>query len=211
MRQQRHYGHLNRNSPKRPILGAAISKPRWAGVGWLTLDGRPSRCMRCCASSQDGGSGVSCVQCTTAASSHHSASLLMTRRCGSPSMKARMVLSSIQIVRVQNVRRASAKSTTETLPVAALACSADRSACMANAGMSHSLLIRRRVTETNMAASSSRMTSGKFEIAAVCALCDHVISSAQLERHGAMLGVDSTGPRKFQAARSRRTRRSPSL
>jgi hypothetical protein len=55
---------------------------------------------------------------------------------------------------------------------------------MANAGMSHSLLIRRRVTETNMAAFSCRMTSGKFEIAAVCALCGLVISSVQLERRG---------------------------
>jgi hypothetical protein len=53
-------GYLKRRS--RRAAGAGIACAVWSADGWFTFDGRPSCCIRLCASSQDGSSAPDCVQ-----------------------------------------------------------------------------------------------------------------------------------------------------
>src|SRR5260370_18974902 len=118
----------------RVVFGDGISKLSCAADGGSTLEARPSSCRRRCASCHDGGSGVSCSQWATAASSHHCKSRGITRRCTPASMKARIERSSLHSVRVQNVKFASLNSETAKLPGAFLASRAERNAPIKKTG-----------------------------------------------------------------------------
>ena len=54
--------YLKRTSRLAPGVGSGMVYAVWAADGWYTFDGRPSCCIRRCASSQEGSSVPACVQ-----------------------------------------------------------------------------------------------------------------------------------------------------
>ena len=124
--------HLNFNS--RVVFGGKISRRSCASGGLLTFERRPSFWRRRWTSCHDGGSSDSCSQWATEASSHHCRSRGITLRCVPAIMKARIDCSSFHTVRVQKIKRASLSTDTARFPDAALACYAERSALIKNAG-----------------------------------------------------------------------------
>ena len=73
----------------------------------------------------------------------------MTLRCGFDSMKERMALSSLHVVRVQKARLASRRTETARLPGANLAWRAERKVWIKKAGRYRHERTLRRVMDTN--------------------------------------------------------------
>ncbi len=78
LRIGQHLGYFRRSSRVRPSVGVTITYAVWAAEGWFTFERRPSCWSLVCACSQGGRSTLSCVQRTSAASSHQSRSFRMT-------------------------------------------------------------------------------------------------------------------------------------